>query len=215
MSAGAGEHDRLAILVHEVRSPVAALQVIVEAARREDLDPSAMRDVVTLALAACRGIERVVTDVTVASVRLEEVDPGSLVRAVAAAASLSGARVRAEVAPGLPPVSADPLRLRQALDNLVSNALAHGVQRDEEVVVSAATDGTRVLLAVADAGEGIPPADQTRIFEGGVRLDGSAPGAGLGLMIARAIAEGHGGTLTVESAPGHGSTFTIALPLVD
>ena len=214
MSAGAGEPGRLAILVHEVRSPVAALQVVADAARHQDLEPSALRDVVALALAACSGIERVVTDVAVASVRLEEVDAGSLVRAAAAAASLSGARVRAQVTPGLPPVSADPLRLRQALDSLVSNALAHGARPDEEVVVSAATDGTRVLLAVADAGEGIPPADQTRIFEG-VRLDGSASGAGLGLMIARAIAEGHGGTLTVESAPGHGSTFTLALPLGD
>jgi two-component system sensor histidine kinase BaeS len=212
MSAGAGEPDRLVILLHEVRSPVAALQVIVDAVRRDDLEPSALRDVVGLALAACRGIERIVTDVTAASVRPEDVDPESLVRAVAAAASLSGAHVRARVAPGLPRVSADPLRVRQALDNLVSNALVHGGP-DAEVVVSAVSDGTHVLLTVADTGVGIPEEEQSRIFEPGVRLDRASPGTGLGLMVTRAIAEGHGGTLTVESRPGSGSTFTIALPI--
>jgi two-component system sensor histidine kinase BaeS len=107
---------------------------------------------------------------------------------------------------------ADPLRVRQALDNLVSNALLHG-SREHDVVVSVRSQGTHVLLAVADAGEGIAPEDQSRIFETGVRLDGGKAGAGLGLAITRAIAEAHGGTLTVESAPGRGSTFTIALPL--
>ena len=212
MSAGKGEPDRLAILLHEVRSPVAALRVIVDAVRRDDLEPSALREVVGLALAACRGIERIVTDVTAASVRPEDVDPGSLVRAAAAAASLSGARVRARVAPGLPRVSADPLRLRQALDNLVSNALVHGGP-DAEVVVSAVSDGSHVLLTVADTGVGIPEEEQSRIFEPGVRFDRATTGTGLGLMVTRAIAEGHGGTLTLESQPGRGSMFTIGLPI--
>ena len=212
MSAERGEPDRLAILLHEVRSPVAALRVIVDAVRRDDLEPSALREVVGLALAACRGIERIVTDVTAASVRPEDVDPGSLVRAAAAAASLSGARVRARVAPGLPRVSADPLRLRQALDNLVSNALVHGGP-DAEVVVSAVSDGSHVLLTVADTGVGIPEEEQSRIFEPGVRFDRATTGTGLGLMVTRAIAEGHGGTLTVESQPGRGSMFTIGLPI--
>jgi two-component system, OmpR family, sensor histidine kinase BaeS len=211
VSIGASDADRLAILVHEVRSPVAALRVIAEAARRDDFEPSAVLDAVPLALAACRGIERIVTDVAVASVRLEEVDAASLVLDVVAATSLADARVRAEVQPGLMPVAADPLRLRQALDNLVSNALLHG-SRDEEVVVSATSRGQHVLLAVADAGGGIPLEDQSRIFETGVRLDRDGSGAGLGLAITRAIAEAHGGTLTVQSAPGRGSTFTIALP---
>jgi len=212
MSAERGEPDRLAILLHEVRSPVAALRVIVDAVRRDDLEPSALREVVGLALAACRGIERIVTDVTAASVRPEDVDPGSLVRAAAAAASLSGARVRARVAPGLPRVSADPLRLRQALDNLVSNALVHGGP-DAEVVVSAVSDGSHVLLTVADTGVGIPEEEQSRIFEPGVRFDRATTGTGLGLMVTREIAEGHGGTLTVESQPGRGSMFTIGLPI--
>jgi two-component system sensor histidine kinase BaeS len=212
VSVEADQPGRLAILVHEVRSPVAALRAIAEAARRDDFESSAVLDAIPLVVAACRGIERIVTDVAVASVRLEEVDAEALVVGVVTAVSLSGARVRAEVEPGLPPVAADPLRIRQALDNLVSNALLHA-SRDEEVVVSATSRGAHVLLAVADAGEGIAREDQSRILEAGVRLDGEGAGAGLGLAITRAIAEAHGGTLTVESAPGRGSTFTIALPL--
>jgi len=108
-------------------------------------------------------------------------------------------------------VLADPIRIRQALDNLVSNALLHGSQG--EVVVSAAAGQEGVLLSVTDAGEGIAPADQSRIFEAGIRLDRERSGAGLGLAIARAIVEAHDGTLTVDSSPGRGATFTIALPL--
>jgi len=205
------DYDRLVILVHEVRSPVAALSAIAETLRDESVEPSARRELADLVLSACRGIQRVVTDAAVASVRLEEVDPGRLVREAAAAAALGGALVRAQAEPALPRLEADPLRLRQALDNLVSNALTHSGS-DGEVVVRAATDGSRVLLSVSDSGDGIPSDEQDRIFDPGVRLDTRRPGSGLGLAVARAIAKAHGGTLTVASAPGEGSTFTLALP---
>jgi signal transduction histidine kinase len=81
------------------------------------------------------------------------------------------------------------------------------------VVVSASSrDDGGVLLSVTDSGDGIAVADQRRIFDAGVRLNLDRPGAGLGLAVARAIAEAHGGTLTVESAPGEGATFTLTLP---
>jgi two-component system sensor histidine kinase BaeS len=206
------DYDRLVILVHEVRSPVAALSAIAETLRDESVEPSVRRELAGLAVGACHGIERVVTDAAAASVRPEEVDVGRLVRETAAAAALEGARVRAEVAPALPLLEADPLRLRQALDNLVSNALTHSGS-DAEVVVRAAADGDRVLLSVSDSGDGIPSDEQHRIFDPGVRLNKGRSGSGLGLAITRAIAEAHGGTLTVESVPGEGATFTLALPL--
>ena len=201
--------DRLAVLVHEVRSPVAALSTIAEAARADD--PQLPR-LVELATAACRTIERLLRDLAAASIELEDVDAGGLVREVAATAELRGARVRAAVQDGLPLLPADRLRLRQALDNLVANALVHAPLGDE-VVVGAALEGGRVLLSVSDRGDGIPLGEQARIFERGVRLDDTRPGSGIGLAIAKAIAEAHGGTLSVESEPGTGSTFTIALPV--
>lgn len=205
------DRDRLAILVHEVRSSVAALAAVAETYPRVRRDIPAQRHLIDLALAASRGIERVVTDATVASVRLEDVDISRLVDETVAAAVLRGGNVWAEVVAGLPALRADPLRLRQALDNLVSNALVHS--GSDEVVVQARRGNTSIMVAVTDTGVGIPLGEQARIFETGVRLDGERPGSGIGLALARAIAEAHGGTLTVESAPGRGATFSITLPM--
>lgn len=204
--------QRLAVLVHEVRSPVAALSAIAETFVRDSLEKRARVDLARLAIAACRGIERIVGDVAVASIRLQQVDAGALVRDAAAAAALGGAHVEATVAMDLPHIAADPLRLRQALDNLVVNGLTH-TGPDGGVTLTASSRGARVLLSVSDSGDGIAPVDQERIFEAGVRLDSNSSGSGLGLAIARAIAEAHGGTLTVTSTPGEGATFTIALPV--
>jgi signal transduction histidine kinase len=201
--------ERLAVLVHEVRSPVAALVTIAGAARADDPGLSTL---VELATAACRSIDRLLTDAAVASVELEDVDAGDLVREVVATAGLRGARAHAAVPDGLPLLRADPSRLRQALDNLVANALVHAPSGDEVVVGAAFEDG-QVLLSVSDRGEGIAPGESSRILEPGVRLDDTRPGSGLGLAITKAIAEAHGGTLSVESEPGRGSTFTIALPV--
>ena len=115
------------------------------------------------------------------------------------------------VSRGLPLLHADPLRLRQALDNLVSNALVHGA--GGEIVVRTSLKGGNVLLAVEDHGPGIPADEQERIFDAGVRLDTRRPGTGLGLAVVRAIAEAHRGALSVQSTPGRGAMFTLQLPL--
>ena len=204
--------QRLAVLVHEVRSPVAALAAIAAAFAEESLESSERLELARLAISACRGIERVVLDAATASVRLEPLDVGALVRQVAAAASLVGTRVEPSVAADLPRITADPLRLRQALDNLVANALTHA-DSDGVVTVSATSSGRYVLLSVSDSGFGVPLMEQERIFEAGVRLNPDRAGSGLGLAIARAIAEAHGGKLTLTSIPDEGATFTIALPV--
>lgn len=203
---------RLAVLVHEVRSPVAALAAISETLVEAESTTSERVELARLAIAACRAIERMVVDAVTTSVRREDVDPAALVRETAAAASLSGALVEARIEGDLPAISADPVRLRQALDNLVANALTHS-GKDAVVVVGASSSGAGIDLFVADAGLGIPVSEQERIFEAGSRLDPERPGSGLGLAIARAIAEAHGGTLTVRSEPGTGATFTMALPV--
>ena len=157
------DRDRLAILVHEVRSSVAALSAIAETYPQVRSDVAASRPLVELALAASRGIERIVTDAAVASVRREPVDVGRLVDETVAAAVLGGGNVRAEMAAGLPLLDADPLRLRQALDNLVTNALVHSGSA-EVVVVRARRDEASIVISVVDAGAGVPLAEQERIF---------------------------------------------------
>jgi signal transduction histidine kinase len=208
----ASDAERLSLLVHEVRSPVAALVAIDAVLVAGDVDDVARVELIGLALAACRGIARVVGDATLTSLDLEEVELGLLVREAAAAASLLGGTVRADVESGLPAVRGDPARLRQALDNLVANGVAHSPQASE-VVVSARRTGAGVAISVVDRGDGIAAEDQDRVFEPGIRLARDRPGQGLGLAVARAIALAHGGSLVVESAPGEGSTFTLSIPV--
>jgi signal transduction histidine kinase len=201
--------DRITVLVHEVRSPIAALAAIAEALP-DLVDPDARRELVRLAVSACQAIERIVTDIAVASVRPVPVDIGSLVGDVVAARAVAGVTVRADVGRGLPVVEADPIRLRQALDNLVTNALVHGGGR---VIVRAAPCEGGVTLSVSDGGGGMGPADAARVFEPGVRLGQGGSGFGIGLALTKAIVDAHSGTIAVESSEGLGATFTITLPV--
>jgi two-component system, OmpR family, phosphate regulon sensor histidine kinase PhoR len=147
-----------------------------------------------------------------------DVDVGDLVRETASMVSLGTdeVTVTASVVDPLPVVRGDRDRLRQLLINLLSNAAKYTVSGDQIEVRAAAADKGAVLVSVEDHGPGIPPDQQRLVFEkfGRVNSGGrSKPGAGLGLFIARSIAEAHGGTLDVRSDPGSGATFTIRLPI--
>jgi len=132
-----------------------------------------------------------------------------------------------EVAGDLPPVSADPIRLRQVLDNLLSNAykftypggqikIAAQLHEGDEMEADSST-ATVMLVSVADTGVGIAPEEQEKIFEPFYRaenpLEVEASGVGVGLTIARSLVQAHGGRMWVESEPGQGSVFYFTLPL--
>jgi signal transduction histidine kinase len=123
-------------------------------------------------------------------------------------------RVRATIAGQVPRVRGDRERLRQILTNLIDNAVKYSPAGDE-VEVQVEPQNGAVRIAVADHGPGIPFDQQRLIFEKFHRADipGVAkPGSGLGLFIARSIAEAHGGTIEVESRPDEGATFVLTLP---
>jgi signal transduction histidine kinase len=150
------------------------------------------------------------------SYSFDDVDVEELVRETAAVVSFGQEEVRVttRVPPTLPAVQGDRERLRQLLWNLLTNAVKYTVTGDE-IEVAAANENGVVAVSVRDNGPGIPPESQRLIFEkfGRVSQDGgSKPGAGLGLFIARSIAEAHGGTLDVESETGAGAIFTVRLP---
>ncbi|HEX8230744.1 MAG TPA: ATP-binding protein [Chloroflexia bacterium] len=113
---------------------------------------------------------------------------------------------------------ADPDRLKQVLLNLLDNALRYTPEQGE-VRVRASTDATgrRLLIEVQDTGQGITPEDLPHVFDRFYRGDLSRARAtgntGLGLSIARAIVERHGGSISVQSSPGEGATFSIVLPM--
>jgi signal transduction histidine kinase len=114
-------------------------------------------------------------------------------------------------------VHVDRDRLQQVLGNLLDNALRH-TPAGGRVSLAWSYDGDRVAITVTDNGAGLAAADLEQIFERFHRLsdarDADGGGSGLGLTIARALAQSHGGDLTAHSAgPGTGSTFTVSLPL--
>jgi signal transduction histidine kinase len=138
------------------------------------------------------------------------------VRSVQAVARDAGVTITHHL-DGIHDVYADPDRTVQVLINLLSNAIKHA-PTGSSVVVTAEREGGMAAIAVRDHGPGIPTHKVDFIFEPFTQLDGSdtrrIAGTGLGLTIARALAEKQGGTIRVHSREGEGATFTLTMPLV-
>ncbi len=229
-SLGSIEETRgrlLGDLAHEMRTPVAVLEAYLEAF--EDgvatLDP----DTVRMLRDQTRRLARFSDDVRALSQAEEAhltvapswVSPGALVTAAVAAASdtavAAGVTVTARLADPLPQVWGDPHRLGQVLDNLLDNAIRHTPPHGR-VDVTADADDNAVAITVADTGDGIPPDQLPHVFERFYRVDAARDrahgGAGIGLAIAKALAEAHGGHITAASdGPGRGARFTVTLPI--
>jgi signal transduction histidine kinase len=145
-----------------------------------------------------------------------DVDLTRLVTDAVATASVGQDEVRVHAEVGqLPVVRGDRERLRQVITNLIDNAIKYSPAGDE-VRVTAAQENGAIRIAVTDHGPGIPQDQQRLIFEKFGRAEvpgGSKPGTGLGLFIARSIAEAHGGTVDVRSRPPEGATFVLTLPV--
>ncbi|MGY1699903.1 ATP-binding protein [Geodermatophilus sp. SYSU D00766] len=147
-----------------------------------------------------------------------EADLGALARATEESARVTAAAagvvLTARVPAGGPVVPGDAVRLGQALDNLVSNAVKF-TPRGGRVDLTVVPTAEEVRVAVADTGVGVPAAEQARLgsrFTRGSNVRRSVPGAGLGLAITRAIATAHGGRLELVSTEGRGTTATLVLP---
>lgn len=121
----------------------------------------------------------------------------------------------AAIQPGIGPVFLDPLKLTQALENLIDNALKY-TPAGSRIELVAKTEGSQLQLGVQDNGPGIPEADLPHIFERFYRVDKGRSrdkgGTGLGLSIVKHIVTLHGGRVWAESSPGRGSAFWLTLP---
>ena len=219
--------DFVSLVSHELRAPMASVIGCAQTLRQRwrELAPDQRESFLALIQGETARLATLIGDVLDTS-RIEagtfpftfgQVDLEELVREASDVVRLGQEEVglRLSVASRIPPVRGDRERLRQLLLNLLSNAVKYTVAGDE-VEVSAANEDGAVAVSVTDHGPGIPGEEQRLIFEkfGRVNQGGKAkPGAGLGLFIARSIAEAHGGSLEVESEPGAGATFTLRLPL--
>lgn len=144
----------------------------------------------------------------------EPVDLGALLEDTAAActplAAARGMRIDADPPPGVV-AEGDPRALRQAIANLLDNAVRHGAP-GQTITVSLREEPGRAVVAVADQGPGVAPEDRARVWEPFVR-SGDTGGIGLGLALVRRVAVAHGGEVFVEEPPGGGARFGIVLPL--
>jgi len=217
--------DFVSLVSHELRTPMAA---VIGSARTlqqrwRELTPEQRESFLELISGETNRLATLIGDVLdtsrieagTFSFRFGDVDLGELVRDSVATAELATdeVSVRAEVRDPLPRVRGDAERLRQVLMNLIDNAIKYSPAGDAINVRAYAEDG-HVRIAVSDNGPGVAREDQRLIFEkfGRVTSGNTRPGTGLGLFIARSIAEAHGGTLDVHSVPQHGATFTLQLP---
>jgi signal transduction histidine kinase len=219
--------DFVSLVSHELRSPMAAVIGAARTLQRRwrELQPTQREAFLALIADETTRLTTLVGDVLdtsridagTFSFTFTEVDLVALVRdaVAAAAAGQDEIPIVAELATTAP-IRADPERLRQVIGNLIDNAVKYSPV-GESVAVELAPQNGAAVIAVTDRGPGISPDDQRLIFEKFGRATGagtaSKPGTGLGLFIARSIAEAHGGTVEVSSAPGHGATFRLSLPL--
>jgi signal transduction histidine kinase len=218
--------DFVSLVSHELRSPMAS---VIGSARTlqlrwRELSPEQRESFLGLIAHETSRLADLIGDVLdtsrieagTFSYSFDDVDLALLVRDSAAAAERGQDEVpvRAVVHDPLPRVRGDRERLRQVLVNLIDNAVKYSPPGVEVSVEAQSTNG-RVVIEVRDHGPGIPPEHQNVIFEKFGRVQGGSakPGTGLGLFIARSIAEAHGGSLVVRSSPEDGSIFTLSLPV--
>ncbi len=206
---------------HELRTPLALLRAELELGSRPDRDLEEARAAMSSAIEEADRLRRLADDLLVLGrsdggglpIEREEVPVGRLLertRARFAARAADEGREISVHADGELTASLDPARVEAALSNLVDNALRHG---SGEVTLAGHADGDAVVLEVTDRGPGFPAAFVPRAFDRFSRAESgrTTAGSGLGLAIVRAIAEAHGGTVSIEST-GPGSTVAIRLP---
>ncbi|QQM39027.1 sensor histidine kinase [Streptomyces liliifuscus] len=223
----------VADIAHELRTPLTNIRGWLEVTRDGvvDPDPELLASLHDEAVVLQRVIDDLqdlaAADAGTLRLHREPVRADELLEQVVAAhrvaAEAAGVRLRTAVdgstgpdgGDGTPWLDADPVRMRQALGNLVSNAIRH-TPADGTITLSSRHRDDEVVFEVADTGSGIAPEDLPSVFERFWRAEKSRSrrtgGSGLGLSIVRQLVTAHGGTVTVTSELGTGSVFTLRLP---
>jgi signal transduction histidine kinase len=219
--------DFLAAMSHDFRSPLTVVRGAVElllgerpgalTAGQRELAESAERNVLRLEEFTEELLEMARLEQGAVALEPEDLDVRTLLTEIVADHQILAKQRRQWFALDAPAdamkVSADRGRLRQALSNLVGNAIKYA-PTGTPINVRAERQNGLFRIAVSDHGPGIPPEERGHMFEKFFRGRGvgSTPGAGLGLSIARSLVVLHGGTLDYEDTPGGGSTFVVRLP---
>ncbi len=223
--------DLIAWVSHDLRTPLAALRLVVDALADGVVEDDATRQrYLTTAQAEINSLNSLIDDLF----ELSQMDSGHMglkreraslsdlvsdtLAALRTLAARRGIRLSGEVSPAIDPVEIDPARIQRVLYNLLTNAIRH-TPEGGEVLLEAVLAGDNVRVTVSDSGEGIQPQDLPHIFDrfyrgerARIRDRDGQRGVGLGLAIARGLVEAHDGTIEVSSTPGRGAVFTFTLP---
>ncbi|MGD9647139.1 MAG: PAS domain S-box protein [Pirellulales bacterium] len=218
----------LAMLAHELRNPLAAIRYAVTLGQMSTDDASEVYEIVERQVDNLAHLVDDLLDVSRVSrdkIKLvrEYLDARTIIQRAAAAAKAfideKQHTLQLDIKPGLLPLWVDPTRAEQIIGNLLVNA-AKFTPPEGRIVVRAWAENQQVVIQVIDNGAGLPPEMLSRVFElfaqGDRSLDRSAGGLGIGLTVARRLAEMHGGSLSAASAGlGLGAEFTLRLPLIE
>ena len=216
----------LATMSHEIRTPLNGVLGMAQAMAAERL-PAAQRQRLAVVRESGEALHAILNDlldlakIEAGRLELEAIDfdlaqtVGAAGQAFSAIAAQRGLSLEVEVEDGLGVRLGDPTRVRQILQNLVSNALKFTEKGG--VSITACADGDGVAISVRDTGVGMDAATLTRLFERFTQADSSTTrrfgGTGLGLSICRQLSALMGGAISAQSEPGVGSVFTVRLPL--
>jgi len=209
----------LADVTHELRTPLTIMQGNVEAILDgvHPADSAHLAQILEETKVLARLIDDLrtlsLTEAGVLALHRESIDVGSVAREVAAAfadQARRGSVTLSSSAEGTTTIDADPVRLREVLVNLVTNALRY-TPAGGSVAIDVRGSGSGVEVTVRDTGTGIAPDAVGGIFDRFSKSTDS-PGAGLGLAIAKGLVAAHGGTIRAESAPGQGTKIVFTLP---
>lgn len=217
----------ISIISHELKTPVALIKGYAGTLRREDADwdPRTVRESATIIEEEADRLTALIDNLLDASrlqagglkLNLGEAAVDAIARRLIELfrTQTDRHRLAADFPPDFPVVQADSARIEQLLSNLIGNALKYSPDGGA-IRVSGRAFSDRIEVSVSDEGIGIPIEEQSRIFERFHRVDDAmsrrTQGSGLGLYIAKAIVEAHGGSIRIDSTPGRGATFTFTLP---
>ena len=214
-------------VAHELKTPLTILKGESELALTKTLTQEEMQEILTSFLEEIVRLSRIVDDLLTLTkadagqltLRREPLRLDAVLEELCEDAVALGANKEIRVDLGDHPPAAvlgDPLRIRQLFRNLIKNAVQY-TDRGGIIQISSRIDGARVVTAIRDSGMGITPEQLKKIFDRFYRADEArsrlSGGSGLGLSIARRMAELQGGSIRAESSPGHGTTFFVELPL--
>lgn len=218
----------ISVISHELKTPVALIKGYAGTLRREDAewDQHTVQDGLTVIEEEADRLTGLIENLLAASklqaegMRLTQISDVNLATLAARSAErfqtqTTAHTLKVSFPARFPSIQGDETRLRQVVDNLISNAIKYS-PNGGSIEITGHYDATSVEVSVTDKGVGLSKDDQARVFERFYRVDDAlsrkTQGTGLGLYLARAVIQAHGGTLSVQSELGKGSTFTFRIP---